>query len=347
MCGVKTMSWPTFWTKKRSWQSFLLKPLSSLVCFIADRRYTKFIKSKPVFVADTKIIVVGNIVVGGSGKTPFILWLGKVLKKEGITFGIVSRGYGGKNKQGAVLVTENSNPNEVGDEPVLLAKKLQCLVAVSTKRQQAVQLLNQYCKEGEKLDVIIADDGLQHYEMPRDIEVIIFDGKRGLGNNQCLPAGPLRESVKRLVSAKYIVSNGPCEDSRIDDISIVKLTTMTLKPSCYRQVKAPENSLPLNAFEGKSCYAIAGIGNPSRFFSSLDLLGVKAEAKPFADHKAYQEKDFNWKQDDKPLLMTEKDAVKCTQFAQDDWWYLEIVPSCSNELASKLVAELKRARKLF
>ncbi len=340
------MSWPQFWTQKSSWQSVLLKPLSACVCFIAKRRLAKFKRNPPGFMSPTKIIVVGNIVVGGAGKTPFILWLAEQLTQQNIRFGIVSRGYGGKNEQGAIWVMPHSCPKLVGDEPVLLARKLQCPVAVSAKRVEAIAMLAERCQGDEALDVIISDDGLQHYAMNRDVEVVIFDGQRGMGNQQCLPGGPLRESAQRLVSANIVVSNGLCEDININRLAATSIETMVLEPVCFRRVNEPNITCPLDSFASQSVHAIAGIGNPKRFYDTLKELNIACESMAFDDHQAYQQSDFNWKQEGKPLLMTEKDAVKCIDFAEEDWWYLEVKPACSIALATKILGALKLPRKI-
>jgi len=329
------MSWPKFWTKQHAWQSYALKPLSMLVCFIANKRLNSF-KITPPPQTEAKVIVVGNIVVGGAGKTPFIFWLGKQLEKEGISYGIVTRGYGGQSNQYPILVDKSSEARQVGDEPVLFAKNLSCPVAVSPKRVEAIELLN----KNYQLEVIISDDGLQHYAMARDIEVIVFDGQRCIGNGLCMPAGPLRESANRIKEATYIVSNGRCKDGKINGLAKVKIQTMVLKPAVFRRVNNPNKTLALDSFTSQNVQAIAGIGNPQRFYETLNELNIKAETKDFPDHKNYQLKDFNWKINTKPLLMTEKDAVKCYSFAADDWWYLEVQPSCPNQLFEQIREQL-------
>lgn len=326
------MSWPKFWTKPNTWQAFLLSPLSYLVCFIAKQRLKKFIKNPPLKQTTTKIIVVGNIVVGGTGKTPFILWLAQKLAQQNISYGIVSRGYGGKSDSYPILVNANSNPLQVGDEPILFAKNLACPIAIAPKRLQAIELLN----KNYTLDVIIADDGLQHYAMPRDIEIIIFDGQRGIGNGKCMPAGPLRESYSRLKQAKFVISNGNCIDDKINNIVTTKIHVMYLEPIIFKRVNDPTITLPLSSFKQQDVDAIAGIGNPERFYNTLKKLNINIKTKSFADHKKYTLADFNWQDNTKPLLMTEKDAVKCYYFAPDNWWYLEVSPTCDEKLFQQI-----------
>lgn len=330
------MSWPSFWeksTNNTSWQSYLLKPLSLLICAVAQNRRKNFLANPPAKQTRAKVIVVGNIVVGGTGKTPFIIWLAKKLAAQNIRYGIVSRGYGGtiKKNQSAVLIDKHSIPQQVGDEPVLFAKQLACPIAVSPNRPKAIELLEQF-----DLEVIISDDGLQHYAMARDIEIMVFDGQRGVGNGLCMPAGPLRESVSRINEASIIVSNGDCQDEIVQSLAKVKVHTMNLKPIQFRKVNNPAQIVTLETFKNQTVHAIAGIGNPARFYQTLANLSIKTMTKDFADHQNYQQSDFNWKQNAKPLLMTEKDAVKCQSFAGDDWWYLEIQPVCEDTLFEQI-----------
>ncbi len=359
------MSWPAFWTDNR-WQSKLLAPLAKLVCWEASRRLRNFQQHPPLRQTSACVIVVGNIVVGGSGKTPFIVWLAKQLQAEGLKVGIISRGYGGRyshekkraheggatdeidngeNAQNrAILVSAQSDPQRVGDEPVLLAKQLGCLIAVSPKRARAIELLNQHAT----LDVIISDDGLQHYAMARDIEVVLIDAQRQFGNQRCLPAGPLREPMGRLQQVDFCIWNGLGVNEDFPSLSLtnasfakVPFTTptshfkMDLTPLCFRQVMNSDKTLPVNAFEKQEVNAIAGIGHPQRFFETLQTLQVVAHGREFADHYAYTVEDFADFDDAKPLLMTEKDAVKCSQMAQahqkSNWWYLEVAPLCEAE----------------
>ncbi len=193
----------------------------------------------------------------GTGKTPFIQWLGRELKAHGIRYGIVSRGYGGQSRHWPQWVTEHSDPAMVGDEPVLLAHSLQCPIAVSPSRPEAIALL----ESKHELDVIISDDGLQHFAMARDIEIVLMDAQRLLGNGLCLPAGPLREPKKRLGLVDYVVWNGGDAAELQADTS----TVMELVPHRFRLVAKPEMTLPLQAFKGDRVNAVAGIGSPERF----------------------------------------------------------------------------------
>lgn len=345
------MSWPAFWMKT-NWKTALLMPLSRLVCKEATRRLHKF-RSTPVpATSRAVVVVVGNIVVGGSGKTPFILWLVKRLQAHGLKVGIISRGYGGKSKNWPQWVDAQSSPERVGDEPVLLAKHLKCPIVVDPNRNQALNMLQQR----EEPDVIISDDGLQHYSLARDIEIVMVDANRLWGNRLCLPAGPLREPLARLDEVDYIVYNGlkPIDGGLIDSevnqqACALKSYEMALQPLCFRQVADPQQHRPLHAFKGQSVQAMAGIGNPQRFFDTLERLEVEVDGRPFADHQAYRLSDFEWVKEEKPLLMTEKDAVKCSEIAQKqqkhNWWFLEVEAQADEALFDKLYAQINSVKR--
>jgi tetraacyldisaccharide 4'-kinase len=344
------VSWPHFWIEK-TWKTQLLRPLSKLVCWEAARRLARFKNSPPPIQTSATVIVVGNVVVGGSGKTPFIIWLTRQLQAKGLRVGIISRGYGGKLEQWPQLVTAKSDPVLVGDEPVLLAKQLGCPIAVSPKRPEAIGLLNKV----SPLDIIISDDGLQHYAMARDIEVVLIDAQRQFGNGLCLPAGPLRESLSRLQSVDFCIWNGleSAVDFSLSVPSTVLQYRMQLLPVRLRQVMDPEQVIELefnetgqvSDFVGESINAIAGIGNPMRFFKSLNILGFQVNEHAFADHHAFQWSDFKPFDTQKRLLMTEKDAVKCIELAkrhqQTNWWYLEVSPECDDALINHLLKKRK------
>ena len=333
------MSWPTFWAEKR-WQSTLLWPLSKLVCWEAARRLRAFNAHPPAKQSAAVTVVVGNLVVGGSGKTPFIVWLVKQLQAQNLEVGIISRGYGGNSKQWPQWVTPESSAEQVGDEPVLLAKQLGCPIAVSPIRAEAVAMLEQ----NATLDVIISDDGLQHYGLARDIEVVLVDAQRLWGNGLCLPAGPLRESKLRLTQVDYLVYNGARLTGHLEPSALEqKSFTMQLQPVCFRQVANPAVTKPVDAFSGQTVTAMAGIGNPQRFFETLQTLSVATDEHAFKDHHAFNQADFAEFDASKPLIMTEKDAVKCTQLAIDqttqkpkNWWYLEVAPQADAALFDAL-----------
>ncbi|MGC9386632.1 MAG: tetraacyldisaccharide 4'-kinase [Hydrogenovibrio sp.] len=328
------MSWPTFWfqSPKHSWKTALLWPFGKLVCAVAARRLAGFEKKPPIRRSRALVIVVGNIVVGGTGKTPFIQWLGRELNAHGIRYGIVSRGYGGQSRHWPQWVTEHSDPQMVGDEPVLLAHSLQCPLAVSPKRPEAIELL----ESKYDLDVIISDDGLQHYAMARDMEIVLMDAQRLLGNGLCLPAGPLREPKRRLAQVDYVVWNG----GEAEELHSERSTVMALEPYQFRLVAKPDMTLPLQAFQGEMVNAVAGIGAPERFFETLRDLQISAKTRAFDDHHGFQRNDFEEFEHSKPLLMTEKDAVKCRTFAEANWWYLELRPVCPDNFRQSLLQAL-------
>lgn len=332
------MSWLKCWTQSpaESWRVKLLSPLSSIFCYVARNRYIEFQLNPPAKQTSAMVVVVGNIVVGGTGKTPFISWLYRNLVHKGFKVGVVSRGYGGQSKKWPLEVTSISDPIMVGDEPVMLTKQLGCPMAVSPKRVEAIRLL----ERNYDLDIIISDDGLQHFKMARDVEIVIVDGQRGFGNQYCLPAGPLREPTERLEDVDFIVSNGELEVEMPVKRSV---ETMMLKIGVFRNVADPSQILPETAFAKQKVHAIAGIGNPQRFFNTLKSLEIRVSSKEFADHKAYDEKDFLWVDSSKPLLMTEKDAVKCKAFAQPNWWYLEVSPQCSSRLATRILERIRQS----
>ena len=338
------MSWPSFWAERR-WPSKLLWPLSKLVCWEAARRLQSFEQNPPAKNTTATILVVGNLVVGGSGKTPFIVWLVKQLQAHHLKVGIISRGYGGKSQQWPQWVTPESSAELVGDEPVLLAKQLGCPIAVSPVRADALAMLEQKAA----LDIIISDDGLQHYGLARDIEVVLVDSQRLWGNGLCLPAGPLRENKARLDQVDYLVYNGERCTADLESSAIEqKSFTMHLQPVCFRQVANPNIIKSIDLFSGQSVAAMAGIGNPQRFFDTLEGLSISIEAHSFKDHHAFCEEDFGVFDPSKPLLMTEKDAVKCAQLAVDkvtqqpkNWWYLEVAPQADDALFDALYKRIQ------
>lgn len=272
------------------------------------------------------VVIVGNISVGGTGKTPLIIALAELLRWNGYKPGIVSRGYGGKNRGGPVKVQNDSDPAIVGDEALLLAKHGQCPVAVGRKRYEAGRLL----LENDGCDVILSDDGLQHYRLGRDIEIAVVDGERGFGNGYCLPAGPLREPVERLQEVDFIVVNGKKTEGAH--------YTMTLNGDTAINLSTGE-AKPLHEFAGSACHALAGIGNPGRFFAMLESAGLRCIEHGFPDHYAYRADDIDF--GDVTVLMTEKDAVKCFDFARDNDWYVPVKAQLEPVFTSRFLTLLK------
>lgn len=261
--------------------------------------------------APCPVIVVGNLTAGGNGKTPVVIWLVQALQQRGLRPGVVSRGYGGKAERYPLLVTAETSTMQAGDEPVLIVQRTQVPLAVAPRRRQAVEAL----LAAHDLDVIITDDGLQHYALQRDREIVVVDGMRRFGNGWWLPAGPMRERASRLREVDAVIVNGG--EAQVNEIA------MTLQPG-----------LAVNLISGATAtlselpeiVAMAGIGHPPRFFNTLQQQGVKTVAEvAFADHHAYSEEELRLlTRDDQCLLMTEKDAVKCRSFARPNWWYLPV-----------------------
>ncbi|QKI89024.1 tetraacyldisaccharide 4'-kinase [Thiomicrorhabdus xiamenensis] len=336
------MSWPNFWYKK-NWLSGLLWPVSKLVCLEAERRLKKFNQTRQADAHGAKVIVVGNLVVGGSGKTPLIIWLTRALQQRGLKVGIVSRGYGGQSQTWPQAVTPESNPILVGDEPLLLAKQLQVPIAVGPKRDQAIALI----EKEQACDVILSDDGLQHFGMQRDIELVVVDGERQFGNGWCLPAGPLREPLQRITAVDAVVINGD-NQLKVKNSLQKKLPPrygMQLKPTVLRNLLNDKVTLAVETFSGQEVNAIAGIGNPKRFFDTLEPYVAKQNRHPFKDHQAYNRDDLKGFDPQKPLIMTSKDAVKCLPIAQQlnakNWWVLEVETQVDNELLTLILQKLQ------
>ncbi len=276
------------------------------------------------------VVIVGNITAGGSGKTPLVMALSKALSERGLHPGIVSRGYGGKASR-PISVEESSRPEDVGDEPILL-RKTGFPVWVGRKRGQAAQKLLDAHPE---CDILIGDDGLQHYALCRDFEIAVIDASRGLGNGLLLPAGPLREPPGRLKQVNAIVLNGgdfPTEN-------LAPAFGMRLSGNRFINIDRPEISANAADFSGKSIHAIAGIGNPGRFFTHLYTLGLQFTPHPFPDHHPYKAEDLEFENCD-IILMTEKDAIKCRGFAPGKCWFLQVEAQVDPGLAELILKTL-------
>lgn len=276
-----------------------LKPLSGLYAAIAARRRQRTV----VACLDVPVIVVGNISVGGTGKTPIVQWLVAQLQALGRHPGVVSRGYGGRLGGTPVRVTSEHTPTDVGDEPCLIAARTGVPVVIGRDRVAAARLL---CATG--VDVIVSDDGLQHYRLPRRMELCVVDGVRGLGNGACLPAGPLREPPGRLAEVDVILVNGG-DWVPPGDAGDTPWCRFNLQPAPLRALGDGATRGTLADWAGRRVHAVAGIGHPQRFFSLLRDAGLEVVAHPYADHHVFTEADFAG-MNDAPILMTEKDAVK-------------------------------------
>ncbi len=286
------------------------------------------------------VIVVGNISVGGSGKTPLVIWLARQLAERGLRPGVVLRGYGGSAARGRTprLVQLDSDVLVVGDEALLLRERTELPVAVGRDRAAAAQLLL-----AAGVDVIIADDGLQHLRLARDFEIAVIDGERGVGNGWLLPAGPLREPALRLASVDAIVVNGAVTGavSTLQGTWEARTFFMRLTGEWLRTLGGGGEPVALASLAGQRVHAIAGIGHPQRFFAQLASAGLKVIAHAFPDHHRYRAAELEFG-DQLPLLMTEKDAVKCRAFAAANRWYLPVAASFAGADGSALLALLRR-----
>lgn len=313
---------------KEMYVSTWIMPLSMLYWDVI--RLRRFLYRKGIYKSvklPVPVIIVGNITVGGTGKTPLVIWLAQLLRQQGYKPGVISRGYGGEELQEPVLVQADSRPEEVGDEPILIAEHSGAPLVVCSDRAAAGQMLisQQGC------DVIIADDGLQHYALRRDIEIAVIDGERRFGNGYCLPAGPLREPVERLREVDLVIVNGkPKEEGELE---------MTFTGRIAVNIKTGEQR-ELSAFAGVHCHAVAGIGNPSRFFTLLEQAGLSFKSHAFPDHHYYSASDIDFKGAD-AVLMTEKDAVKCRAFAGENHWFVPIQAQPQAEFGERLLTLLK------
>lgn len=255
------------------------------------------------------VVVVGNITVGGTGKTPLVVWLADYLQAKGYKPGIISRGYGGRARTWPQQVRPDSDPKTVGDEAILISRRTGCPMAVGPDRYEAGKAL----LENSKCNILLSDDGLQHYGLGRDIEIAVIDGKRRFGNGFLLPAGPLREGIWRLQHVDIKISNGA---ATYDECSM-KMRHGELVSMGDRGCRS------LSDFAGSNVHAVAGIGNPDQFFRLLKSKQLDVIEHAFADHHGFTKDDIEFG-DNLPVIMTEKDAVKCQNFTGDRHWYLEI-----------------------
>lgn len=267
------------------------------------------------------LVVVGNLTVGGTGKTPFVIWLARQLAARGLRVGIASRGYRGAGGA-ARRVTREDTAATAGDEPLLLFQRLGRPVAIGARRSAAVQLLEEDC------DVIVCDDGLQHYALARDVEIAVVDGARRFGNGRLLPAGPLREPPARLSEVDAVVINGAGFD-------LPGAVRMSLVPSAVIAVGGTARRA-LADFAGKSVVAIAAIGHPGRFFALLRAHGLRVQERALPDHAAWTPAGAG-AGEGTPVLMTEKDAVKCTGPGWQDAWYVEVESEVDADSARPLL----------
>ena len=325
--------WLAAWYGKSRWTLLLLPVMLVFVGLANLRRYwiVRYTQKKLI----TPVVVVGNISVGGTGKTPLLISLVKWLQQQGFNPGVISRGYGGKADTYPYLLDATSTAAEAGDEPVTIYQQTGCAVCVGGDRIASARLL-----EDQNCDVLVSDDGLQHYRLGRDIEIAVVDGQRGLGNGWRLPVGPLREPKSRLKTVDWVVVNSPSADFILPGLRDLFYVPMKINAQNLINLQTGK-TISASEFNGAPVNAVAGIGNPQRFHNTLTELGISAELHAFPDHHAYSATDLqfanNW-----PVIMTEKDAVKCQSFAQPNWFYLPISASLPDSFWLALQQKLER-----
>jgi tetraacyldisaccharide 4'-kinase len=329
----------------QGWAQCLLLPFAWLFAGLAALR--RILYRRLVFASSrlpVPVIVIGNISVGGVGKTPLVIYLAQALRAAGYSPGILSRGYGGR-QTGAVK--PDSAPELYGDEPVLIAQRSASPVWVHALRAVGGRALLQAHPE---TDVLICDDGLQHYALQRDIEIAVVNRPHGLGNGRLLPAGPLREPLSRLQTVDLVVESGqlPTTDSQMSAAdNQMPAFQQSLQLGQWTSLSDSSSHISLAALQARPLLAIAGIGHPQRFFQTIQALGLDCETKEFADHHAYTQADFiGWSA--KTILMTEKDAVKCKHLALSDAWFLpvtaELTPLGHSQTFADCVISLLKQR---
>lgn len=302
------------WYGSRPLERTLLLPFSALFKTLSQRRRQRLSAwQRPVPVP---VIIIGNIAIGGTGKTPLTIRLAQLLRQHGYYPGIVSRGYGSRSAEradGVMAVGYQSKPEEVGDEALLMAARTALPVVVGAERVRAVD----YLLDNYEVDVVLSDDGLQHYKLARDMEIVVVDGVRRCGNGYCLPAGPLREQPQRMAECDFVVCNGEAQPGE---------HAMQLSGSWLVSVTDTRVTRPLSEFNGQAAHAVTAIGHPQRFLQQLNAAGLVCERHFYPDHYLFSGDEFTFA-DQLPVLMTEKDAVKCQQFSREqlrNCWYLPV-----------------------
>ncbi|MFT5843423.1 MAG: tetraacyldisaccharide 4'-kinase [Pseudohongiellaceae bacterium] len=326
------------WHKRAGWL-ILLWPASMLFQALTKiRRATQQSKERPADLT-APVIVIGNISLGGTGKTPLLITLSQELQKQGFKPGIISRGYGGEAPSYPLAVNADSDVRQSGDEAFLIAEKTGCPVYVDPDRTAALHAL----LANEDVDVVLSDDGLQHYKLYRDLEIVVVDGQRLFSNGFCMPAGPLRESMRRLNEVQYIVVNG---ESTREIPQLARASKMQLEPRFLVNLvsgeKRPFAAAPFNM--GNKLQAVSALGNPQRFYALLERLPYQLETFSFPDHHSFTAADFEQLGIDEhqPVVMTEKDAVKCRQFAKNNFWYLSVEVNLESQFVERLIEDIRQ-----
>ncbi|TMX51007.1 tetraacyldisaccharide 4'-kinase [Vibrio alginolyticus] len=319
---IKYLLWPLLW------------PLSLLFGTISKSKRKQYQTGrKQAYNAPIPVVVVGNITAGGNGKTPVVVWLVEQLQQMGFKPGVVSRGYGAKAPAYPLVLKEDTPAKHCGDEPKLIHRRTGAPVAVDPVRSNAVKALLDL-----DVDIIITDDGLQHYALGRDIELVIVDGNRRFGNESLIPLGPLREGIERLKEVDFIITNGG--QAHTGEIA------MALAPSKAINLKTKQH---VDVSELKDLVAFAGIGHPPRFFHTLNSMDADVKVtKGFADHQDFDQQELEaLAQQGTNVIMTEKDAVKCSHYAQDNWWYLPVSAQFESNDAEQILNRIKEVKAAY
>lgn len=329
-----------YWYKKKATWLLILLPLEYLFKFLVKLNKKRCLKQQ--YKPSCPLIVVGNITIGGTGKSPLSITLIRALQQEGYKVGVVSRGYGSKREQFPYLVKATDSPELAADEPLMIVQSTGVNLVIDPDRVSACQYLLTHCE----CDVIISDDGLQHYKMGRDIEIAVVDSTRGFGNRHCLPVGPLREPIARLNSVNYIIVNGLAQNDESE-----RHYSMKIEPQGWYRVK-DDKFLSFAQFDqlhkdkDVNIHALAGIGNPARFFTSLEKLGITAQPHEFSDHHKFNSSDFEFENanSDDLICMTQKDAVKCKTIAPKNSYYLKVEAKLAPLFIEKIIAEIQHLK---
>jgi len=332
--AMRAKRYPDFWGSDNA-VAWLLSPIGRLFGMLAVQRRARYARQPHRRQRiGVPVLIVGNLSVGGTGKTPLVNWLVECAQQLGFTPGVVLRGYGGR-LSGPTRVGVDDSAVAVGDEALLIAKHTGVAVAIGRDRPAAARLLTE-----AGVDLVISDDGLQHLRLERDAEIVVIDGQRGLGNRRCLPAGPLREQPERLSSVDLVLCNGAQREDCQGRFDLIPgaLRPVTIMDGPTHKASAPK--------PGDAVHALAGIGNPDRFFSTLRHLGFVVSAHPLPDHHRFRAGDLHFA-DGHAVVMTAKDAIKCTDIAPDNCWQLPVVAQPDQSTANQLADLINRAAERF